>query len=339
MLAVVLGLGLPIPGCTGGSSAAPKARSTVAAHWVRDVNVPGVVDLTGPRSDGQTVVAASGHLYLLDRAGRLAPFASGDTGYATALGSEPYIALSPAATFGGAGCTFGRDTVFAIEPGTAPGVIRVDTQARRFASLPGVAPNGIAFDDVGRFGYRLLVTAATQSDTVVFAVDCAGRVATIASHAPTVEGGIAVAPASFGSFAGDLIAPDEKSGQVWAISPDGQSRLVARSPLASGGDIGVESVAFVPPGFGTQWAAYVADRVTPGNAHPGTDSILRMSGYDLVKSGVRAGDLIIASEAGAQTIVIRCTSACTTRPIGEGPATSHVEGHVMVAQRAPGDRL
>jgi hypothetical protein len=213
-------------------------------------------------------------------------------------------------------------------------VISIDKQgqARRFASLPGVRPDGIAFDDVGRFGYRLLVTATARGGTTVFGVDCAGRVTTIASHAPRVEGGIAVAPLSFGSFGGDLVAPDETTGQIWAIGPGGKTRLIARSPLPAGGDIGVESAAFVPAGFSRDWAAYVADRRSPGNRHPGTNSILRLPGAELTRAGIHAGELVVASEGGAQTIVIDCSAtACTVRHIADGPAAAHVEGHIVFA--------
>jgi hypothetical protein len=234
----------------------------------------------------------------------------------------------------GLGCSFGKDATYALEPNGSPGVISIDKQgqARRFASLPAVRPDGIAFDDVGRFGYRLLVTATARGGTTVFGVDCAGRVTTIASHAPRVEGGIAVAPLSFGPFGGDLVAPDETTGQIWAIGPGGKTRLIARSPLPAGGDIGVESAAFVPAGFSRAWAAYVADRRSPGNRHPGTNSILRLPGAELASAGIHAGELVVASEGGAQTIVINCSATtCTVRHIADGPAAAHVEGHIVFA--------
>ena len=207
----------------------------------------------------------------------------------------------------------------------APARARATLPARwaRIRHVPG---------DVGRFGYRLLVTATARGGASVFGVDCAGRVTTIASHAPRVEGGIAVAPLSFGSFGGDLVAPDETTGQVWAIGPGGKTRLIARSPLPAGGDVGVESAAFVPAGFGRDWAAYVADRGSPGNRHPGTDSILRLPGAELVSAGIRAGELVVTSEGGAQTIVINCSAtACTVRHIADWPTAAHVEGHIVFA--------
>jgi hypothetical protein len=168
---------------------------------------------------------------------------------------------------------------------------------------------------------------------MVLAIYCAGDVRTIASHAPAMEGGIAVAPASFGHYAGDLIAPNETSGRVYAIRPDGTVVTLAVSGLPHGGDIGVESAGFVPPRFGAGDAAYLADRYSKGNKHPGTNSILRLPGSQLVKAGVRPGDLLVATEASARTIVMRCASACTVRYIAAGPAISHAEGHVVFTTR------
>jgi hypothetical protein len=334
VLAVAFGLVLSLTGCSSPRRVGP-ASAPAAAFWKPFLHVPFVVDLTPPRRDGRLTIAADGRLFLLGPTESLVPFARGAGGYSTVLGPEPYIALVTGAPVAGAGCSFVRDTVYALEVTKAPGVISVDArgQTRRIANLPGVAPNGIAFDDGGRFGHRLLVTAAVKGGTRVFAVDCRGRVTTIASHAPTVEGGIVVAPSTFGSFAGDLIAPDELTGKVWAIGPNGNARLVARSPLASGQDTGVESGGFVPAGFSARSAAYVADRRTPNNPHPGADNILRVTGTELMNVGVRAGDLVIAGEGGAQTVAIRCDRTCAVRHVADGPPTSHIEGHIDFASR------
>ncbi|MFL6077084.1 MAG: hypothetical protein ACJ73S_27130 [Mycobacteriales bacterium] len=332
---LVLAAAVPA-GCGGGGRSSAPAHP-VAAHWAPAVHVPAVIDLTGPRADGRFTVAAAGRLSLLaappGAAGGVTPFARDAGGYATARGGEPYLALSTGRAVPGAGCTFPADTVYAIEPAGTPGVIGVDAQgrARRVATLSGVRPNGIAFDTVGRFGYRLLVTAAAGKHAAVYAIDCADRVRRVARQAPIVEGGLEVAPAGFGGFGGDLVAPDEKSGRIWAIGPDGKARQVARSPLPHGGDIGPESAAFVPAGITGDWAAYVADRRSPGNAHPGTDSVLRLPGAALAAAGVRPGDLLVASEGGGQTLAVRCARTCTVRHVADGPAPAHVEGHIIVA--------
>jgi hypothetical protein len=293
--------------------------------------LPGVVDLAGPRGDGSFLVAAAGRLLVLGRDGTLSPFARGAGGYLTAMGSEPYLVLTGSHPVRAGGCSFRHDTAFALEPGARPGVIMISPQgqARRFASLPpGRFLSGIAFDGTGRFGHRLLVTAGSGGRTTVFAIGCDGRAAIVAAGAPAMEGGIVVAPASFGRFGGDLIAPDEGSGQVYAVDPSGRVVTLVRSGLPAGGDIGVESAGFVPSPAAT---AYLADRFSARNKHPGDNAILRLSPAELTRAGVRAGDLLVATEGGAKTIDVRCAAACTVRYVAAGPAIAHAEGHIAFA--------
>jgi hypothetical protein len=316
------------------------------ARWVPALHTRRPLDLTKPRRDGRVVLAAQGRLFLLTGVRELEPFAHGRKGYSTAPGPEPYIALSPRHRHRRAGCSFAPDEVYALEPGQSPGVVRVDARghAHGFARIAGAGlPNGIAFDETGRFGHRLLATATAGDVTSVFAIDCRGRVVAVTRHAPRVEGGIAVAPRSFGRYAGQLIAADEKSGRIVAIAPNGSARTVVRSELPAGPDIGVESAGFVPRGFDRRGAAYVADRASPGSPHPGTDSILTLGGAELLRAGVRAGDLLVASEGGAGTVAVRCRRRCVVRRVADGPATAHVEGHIiflapMSSRRQPARR-
>ena len=162
--------------------------------------------------------------------------------------------------------------------------------ARRFADLPsGAFLSGIAFDTVGRFGYRLLVTALFGESMTLYALDCRGRSSVILQAGPRVEGGIAVAPRTFGRFAGQLIAPDEHSGRIFAFDHRGRTRVVSQYRFPAGGDIGVESVGFVPPGFDCRGAAYLADLGAPGAPTPGTSSLLTLRGRQLVRAGLRPG--------------------------------------------------
>ncbi len=311
----------------GQNSAAPLG--TPPAVWVPFRHLPGVVDLAGPRADGSYLVAAAGRLFILGRDGALSPFARGAGGYQTATGTEPYLTLAGSYPDHGNGCSFGRNTAFALEPGARPGVIVISPQgrARRFAGLPpGTSPSGIAFDSGGRFGHRLLVTAGFRGRTTVFAIGCDAQVSAIAAGAPPMEGGIAVAPATFGRYGGDLIAPDEGHGLVYAVDPAGTVVTVARSGLPAGGDIGVESAGFVPPGAA---AAYLADRFSARNRHPGDNAILRLPAAGLARAGIRAGDLLVATEGGARTIDIRCAAACAVRYVAAGPAIAHPEGHIV----------
>jgi hypothetical protein len=270
------------------------------------------------------VLAAGGRLWLLRRSGALQPFA---VGYRSPGGEEPYVALSPG------GC-FGNGTVYALRLQSGRGVVAIapSGRVRHFATITAAGLiDGIAFDRTGHFGRRLLVTINHGATTTVDSVGCRGGVKVITSNAPRVEGGIAVAPSSFGRFAGDLIAPDEQGGRIFAVTPRGQSSLVARSGLPHGGDIGVESEAFVPNATAD---ALVADRRTPGNPHPGDDVVLRLRAATLKAAGVRPGDLLVATEGGARTDDVRCgASGCSVRHVADGPSIAHVEGHIAFIPR------
>ena len=308
-------------------------------RWRVLAKVPGVLDVVGPRSDGRLVVASSRGLFLLDRRESLKPFARGPSGYAPAVG-ETYVALSLPRRVRGAGCSFRRDDVYALDPDSTPGLAQITRggTARRFADFrPGSFPSGIAFDAYGRFGYRLLVTVVIGGRTALYAFDCHGRARVLVRRAPRVEGGIAVAPLAFGRFGGQLVAADEYSGRLFAFDSRGHVRLVAMSGLPIGADTGIESVGFVPPGFGAGGRGYLADLGAPGSPTRGTDSILTLTGAALVVVGVHPGDAVVATEASARTIAVRCgrrcTVRCTVRRVAIGPGATHGEGHIAVRNR------
>lgn len=321
-----------------GSSASQRITAVSAssrARWAPAVRITRVLDLSAPRSDGTIILAAAKRLELLRSSGAVQPFARGPAGYLNPGGEEPYIALSTGQIVPGTNCSFGAGTLYVLRLQKGPGVTAVDArgESHPFATLPsGSLEDGIAFDTTGRFGHRLLVTATKGSRTSVYAIDCRGSVSTITATAPKLEGGIAVAPVGFGRFAGDLVGPDENSGRIWAISPSGRSSLIASSGLARGGDVGVESAGFVPPGFGRTSSALVADRRTPGNPHAGDDAVLRIGGSALMAAGVTAGQLLVATEGGAQTDAISCgLASCVVRHVADGPPAAHLEGHIVFA--------
>lgn len=288
-MTVLAAAAVTLAACGGGTQTATApgpALPAPPALWAEFRHVPGVVDLAGPVIVNDVSVP-------------------------------------------GEHCAFPEDAAFAIQPGKQPAVIMISPagHARRFASLPsGSFPSGIAFDATGRFGHRLLGTAELRGGTTVFGIGCDGRLSRVAAGGPPLEGGIAVAPASFGEFGGDLIAPNETSGRVYAVTPSGKVVILVRSGLPAGGDIGVESAGFAPAAAA---AMYLADRLTPGNRHPGDDEILRLSGAELTRAGVRAGDLLVATEGGAKTIDVRCAATCTVRYVAAGPAIAHGEGHIV----------
>jgi hypothetical protein len=324
-LLAVLVVGIVSVGCGGAVAAQPPPK---LAHWTPFVHADRPLDLVGPRHDGSFVLAAAGKLWLLaPGSGRVTRFAPA---YQSPGGEEPYIAL-PAA--GHPGCGFGRDTVYALRLASGHGVVAITPNGpvRMFASLSARGLiDAVAFDETGRFGYRLLVTVEHGAAATVAAIDCRGKVSTITGHAPKVEGGIAVAPATFGRFAGDLIASDENTGRIYAISPAGASALVAQSGLPHGGDTGVESEAFLPAHG--RFEALLADRLTPGNRHPGDNAVLRIGSGALFGAGARPGDLLVATEGGARTDAVHCgVTVCTVRHVADGPTIAHPEGHIAIS--------
>lgn len=315
------------------SSVASAAQ--MPPKWRAVAKGPGVLDVVGPRGDGRLVLATHGGLFLMRPGGSPLPYARGPRGYPGSPG-EPYIALAMGHRVPGVGCAFGRDVVFALDPDATPGIVRVDRSGRssRFADLPvGAFPTGITVDTVGRFGYRLLVTSFAAGKTTLHAFDCRGRARAIAAGAPHVEGGIAVAPRTFGRFGGTLIAVSEVSGRIYSFGPGGRVRLVAEAGLPAGGDIGVESVGFVPPKLGRRGAAFLADMGAPGSPTSGSDSLLILTGTSLSRANLRPGELVVATEAGAKTIAVRCLRRCTVRRVADGPTVTHAEGHITFVPR------
>ena len=308
-----------------GADSAPAQVS-----WQSVQAAPGVVDVAGPRSDGRLVAAVGGGLELFGGGG-LTPFThqSGAGAYLPSAG-EPYLAVTPRVRLPKSRCSFHRDEVFAI--GDNPDrVVRINRRgaASDFVALPSPFLGAIAFDRVGSFGHRLLVAGTANNQTTLYAIDCHGRLKTITPRGPLIEGGMQVAPLSFGRFAGRLIAVDELIGRIYAFKPGGGVATVATPGLPTGGDIGIEALGFVPR-LKPSGAAFLADRGVPGNPHPGTDSILRLPASELKAAGVRTGDLLVATEGGADTISVRCRKGkgCAVRRIGSGPPVAHAEGHI-----------
>src|SRR4029077_21153097 len=157
-------------------------------------------------------------------------------------------------------------------------------QAGSFANVTGVKTlTGIAFDTVGAFDHRLLVMGVSGTKGTIFAVDCNGNVEVVTRSIPALEGGMAVAPNGFGSFGGDLVVPDEATGRIYAIAPDGTLNVVFKGPLPAGISVTLGGLGFVPAGFMSRGgAAYHADHVTAADhSFPGSDTLLRLTSDEL----------------------------------------------------------
>jgi hypothetical protein len=315
----------------------PSAVAADDLAWELWLPIPGVLDIDGPRSDGMFVVVGSAELWLLDPSGQTTPFARGPGGYQEDRGRETYLAMSPAMEVDGADCGWVADETYLLRLHTPFGVNRVNadgTESGSFVNTPGVQYlTAITFDTEGTFKHRMLVLGIAGTRSLVFAIDCNGRVEVVARNLPALEGQMAVAPASFGAFAGNLIIPDE-TGRILAVAPDGKLAVVMAAPPA-GVDRRIGALSFVPEGFTERGGdMYHADQKTPGSAVVGTDTMLRIQGEQLIAAGVRDGDLLATAEIGGALLDVRCADSCTvTKLIGNGK--SHAEGHFAFALNPP----
>jgi hypothetical protein len=336
----VLGAALVVGASGAGADSPSPAASPGLLSWEKWQHLPGVFDL-GLEGDGHGLIAQASVFFNVSRAGAMTPITGVDS-YSQSGGIEAYFAVSRGEPRGG-GCRFQNGAIYVIEPKTTRQILEVDARTGRqrpFATLDGVSSlNGIGFDGSGSFGdHPLLVTGPRSAGGgfEIAAIDCYGNVRVITTAAPRLEGGIAVAPTGFGAHRGELIVPDEISGDIIGVRPDGGASVIASYTASIGGDIGVESAGFVPRDFYTNGgAAYLSDRGTANNPHPGTDSILRLRSAQLAGAGVKEGDLLVATEGAGTTLLVTCAASCSARPLASGPPTAHIEGHLVFLNDQP----
>src|ERR1700759_2140007 len=116
-----------------------------------------------------------------------------------------------------------------------------------FASLPAPFPpaadGALAFDSVGRFGYRLLAATGRSGGLkpaggVVYAIDALGHVQRVGSYAgPGGADELVIAPRRFGSVGGDALLTVDAGphgGAVVALDPGGGTRSIGAFSLVSG---------------------------------------------------------------------------------------------------------
>ena len=284
-----------------------------------------MVDVVGPRPDGALVAVADRQLLLVREDGSTAPFAS----FSGEFSPPAHIAMGHGLDVPGAGCRFPAGEIYAVQ-GAPQAVVRISTDGQ---PSPFVEPpptdrlTGIAFDATGRFGNQLLVAGRKGDRTVLFSIDCRGRLRTLTESAPPLAGGMAVAPQMFGNHGGDLVGADEVSGDLVFIRYDGTNGILTNPGLPTGADVGVASVGFLPPGFiGRAGTAYVADRA--GSA------VWRLTEDRFSQVGIDENDLMVATESNGLTRVIRCRATCRVFPLGGAPG-ARFNGHITVVLGPP----
>jgi hypothetical protein len=293
------------------------AGVAVPAPWAPVTSATGIVDVA-KLYGGPLVVSTSTGLFEVQGT-QLRAFGS----YTPTAGGEQYEAVVPALR--ARGCTWHRNDIFVLDASAAPGVVRVPRGgvASRFTELPkGEFPSGIAWDGVGDFGHRLLLTTVVKDTTNLYAIDCRGKRTLLRLGGPRVEGGIVVAPRTFGRFAGRLLAANELNGTIYAFDAHGRSAVVATPRVTAGADIGIEALGFSP---GPSARAYLADLGAPNSPTKGSDSLL------VLTPRLPRGALLAVAEGGATTVYLTCKKACTLRKILDGNGATHAEGHIAFA--------
>lgn len=272
----------------------PAAGPMLAFKLFVDPNLPKL---------GQVVWTGRSFVYISELQGRIrssdplgkavVPFASFDQG-----GEEMRCAPSPGgAWLPGLFCHTADNRVMNISWD--------GTKVTQFAQLPPAAgresDGGIAFDHVGKFGRRMLVSSG-GSDTnggSIYAVSNAGVVSLIGSYpGPGGADNIVVAPAKFGAVGGSvLIARDQTkvAGTVLAMNRRGGVQV-----LASHIGNGVNTIQVLVP---------QPRRRAPGSAVPGLYFGDQASGnvYFAPAAPLRrfSGDILVAGEEHAWFWVLR----------------------------------
>jgi hypothetical protein len=164
------------------------------------------------------------------------------------------------------------------------------------APYPPAADGALAFDGVGRFGYRLLAATGRSGGLkpaggVVYAIDSLGHVQRVGSYAgPGGADELVIAPRRFGSVAGyALLTVDAgpHGGAVVALDPTGRTRSIATFPL---GPDPIAPIPQLPTTTGTTLAPvpglYVDDDKTGYTYVAPAASFIRY-----------AGDVIVGTES------------------------------------------
>lgn len=174
------------------------------------------------------------------------------------------------------------------------------TQTSVFATLPAPYPpasdGALVFDDLGRFGYRLVAAtgrsgAATPSGGTVYTIAASGQVQAVGGYrGPGGADEIMVAPQNFGTLAGDLLLTVDagpSGGHLLAMSPNGQTRQ-----LASFAGDGPNPIVRIP--------TRVATTGTPAPGIYMTDDLTQDVYYiSAAQLAPFAGDLFVSTEGDA----------------------------------------
>src|SRR5919197_1594300 len=250
----VLTLGLAVSLALTGSAAAQPSFFAAIPNPIGVVYAPSHVLVTTYCTVGTAVTKP---VFAIDPQGDVSVFADVPAGAPGC--TEDYITVSPG------GLPHWPANRAYVEAGANVYEIDPNGNVSLFiTSGCGVTHNSITFDEIGLFGYRMLVTCNTGP---TIAVDHDGTITPVGSFPAGVEG-TDVAPLTFGAAGGYLFAAQESTGNVYAMSPAGTVITFGNYPFA-------EAVRFIPTNVcefaGTNGAFFAAIFPTHIDKYPQSD--------------------------------------------------------------------
>jgi hypothetical protein len=201
-----------------------------------------------------------------------------------------------------------------------------------FATLPisTRCDGALSFDTAGAFGYALIAATgrsggATPSGGVVFAIDAGGKVRRIGSYnGPGGADELAVAPASFGSAAGQVVLTVDAGARGSMVAMDARGHTRTLATLSDGPNpIAVIEPVQTPTADTAQPGLYVADTLSR--------DVFFAPAADLQPF---AGDVVVGSELRGLFWVVRPRgSGFTVTPLATTLSGKHynLEGASYVA--------
>jgi hypothetical protein len=205
---------------------------------------------------------------------------------------------------------FPADTIFCHSPDNkiyeiSPNGSSVTVFAILPANYPPASDGMLAFDSVGRFGYRLIAATGRSGGArpmggLVYAIDAQGHVQSVGSYGgPGGADELVIAPNGFGSAAGDaLLTVDAgKSGAVVAMDRSGTTRTIETFPEGPNPIAAIPQVPVNTGGTGAPLPGLYVNDDSTGYTYLAPAS-------DLARY---AGDVIVGSEARADFWILEPT--------------------------------
>jgi hypothetical protein len=204
---------------------------------------------------------------------------------------------------------FPADTIFCHSPDNkiyeiSPNGLSVTVFATLPAPYPPASDGTLAFDTVGRFGYRLVAATgrsggAKPAGGGVYTIDAEGHVQGVGRYdGPGGADELVIAPSGFGSVAGDALLTVDAgaSGAVVAMNPSGTTRTIATFPGGPNPIAAIPKISGNTRGTGAPLPGlYVNDDLTGYTYLAPAADLARYAGDVIVGTEARPDFWILAS--------------------------------------------